>query len=99
MQNKEEELVELNRQLRSERALSEEERSRLVTEITQREAQVAQMRSIVESKTYETNQLQREVNQTRQSQNNHHINHHVQEHNGSDDYTNVNVGKLRISPA
>jgi len=93
LQNKEEELVELNRQLRSERALSEEERARLVSEIGQRETQVTQMRSIVESKTLETNQLQREVNERRhlqpvQVQNNH---HHVSEHNGSGDYTNVNV--------
>lgn len=94
LQNKEEELVELNRQLRSERALSEEERSRLVHEIGQREVQVAQMRSLVESKTQETNQLQREVNQSHHfQQNNHHQHHHVAEHNGSDDYTNVNVGK------
>jgi len=88
LQSKEEELMELNRQLRSERALSEEERSRLTTEISQRESQVAQMRLMVESKTQETNQLQREVNERRHL---HQNNHHVAEHNGSDDYSNVNV--------
>jgi len=88
LQSKEEELLELNRQLRSERMLSEEERSRLVAEITQREAHVAQMRSLVESKTNETNQLQRQVNERR-----HHVPeyNHVHEHNGSDDHSNAHV--------
>jgi uncharacterized protein HemX len=61
LQIKQEELLELNRQLRSERMMSEEERARLIAEIEQRETQVSKMRNIVETKTHETNQLQREV--------------------------------------
>ncbi|KAI6182487.1 Moesin/ezrin/radixin-like protein 1 [Aphelenchoides bicaudatus] len=96
LQQREEELVELNRQLRSERALSEEERSRLVHEIGQRESQVAQMRNLVESKTHETNQLQREVERRHLQNHNHHvaepnIYEHHHEHNGSGEYTNANV--------
>jgi hypothetical protein len=58
LQIKQEELLELNRQLRSERMMSEEERARLIAEIEQRETQVSKMRNIVETKTHETNQLQ-----------------------------------------
>lgn len=81
--------------------LSEEERARLVSEISQRETQVASMRSLVESKTYETNKLQLEVDRHQRQQNNHH--HYVaephvpehHEHNGSGDYTSVNVGSFK----
>lgn len=46
------------------------------------------MRLMVESKTYETNQLQRAVDEHRHL---HQNSHHLAEHNGSDDYTNANI--------
>lgn len=69
--------------------MSEEERSRLITEITFREAQVSEMRSQVQERTSEANRLQQEVEQQRYK----HTNNGVKEHNGSDDLTNAHVGK------
>lgn len=65
--------------------MSEEERQRLANEIALRESQVAEMRSEVDQKTYETNLLQREVEDARRrqehkEQQNHVHQHHVQEH-------------------
>ncbi|CAD5209639.1 unnamed protein product [Bursaphelenchus xylophilus] len=83
LQNKEKELQELTHQLQSERVMSEEEHSRLLRAIAESENQVAEMRTKVEYKTTEANNLQRQMDQR-------HI-QHIAEHNGSDDYSNANV--------
>uniref|UniRef100_A0A914BXN8 Moesin/ezrin/radixin homolog 1 n=1 Tax=Acrobeloides nanus TaxID=290746 RepID=A0A914BXN8_9BILA len=85
LEQKEHELQDLTQQLHSERMMSEEERQRLANEIALRESQVAEMRSEVDQKTYETNLLQREVEDARRrqehkEQQNHVHQHHVQEH-------------------
>uniref|UniRef100_F1KX42 Moesin/ezrin/radixin homolog 1 n=1 Tax=Ascaris suum TaxID=6253 RepID=F1KX42_ASCSU len=61
LESKEQDLRRLNEQLRSEREMSTEERNRLVSEIREREMQVAEMREQVDAKTAETNRLKREV--------------------------------------
>ncbi|CAD5206647.1 unnamed protein product [Bursaphelenchus okinawaensis] len=83
LQAKEHELQQLTHQLQSERMMSEEERSRLLRAINESESQVAEMRTKVETKTVEANNLQRQMDQ-RNIQ-------HIAEHNGSDDYSNANV--------
>jgi len=58
---KEHELNYLNNQLQSERAMGEEERQRLINEITEREDQIFKMKNHIESATTKTTNLQREV--------------------------------------
>ena len=101
LEQKEQELLHFTQQLQSERLMSEEERARLINEITFREAQVAEMRSQVDLKTNETQRLQKEVEEQRHrrnyennnhsNNNNYHNNNELQEHNGSDDLTDVHV--------
>uniref|UniRef100_A0A915D7V4 Moesin/ezrin/radixin homolog 1 n=1 Tax=Ditylenchus dipsaci TaxID=166011 RepID=A0A915D7V4_9BILA len=99
LETKEQELMNLTKQLQSERLMSEEERGRLVSEITFREAQVAEMRTTVDAKTTETNKLQQQVEEQRYRQpqyttnnnNNNGVQEHNFEHNGSDDLTNAHV--------
>lgn len=79
--------------------MSEEERTRLISEITTRESQVAEMRSQVDAKTYETNRLQFEVEQARKSRAARVENERpmLKEHNGDvdhDDLTNAHIGGL-----
>ncbi len=76
--------------------MSEEERTRLINEISMRETQVAEMRTQVRTKTTETDKLQREVDEQRNRShpynNSHFLNEH--EHNGdSDDLTVAHVGR------
>lgn len=101
MEQKEKELLHFTQKLQSERLMSEEERTRLINEITYRESQVSEMRSQVDFKTNETNRLQMEVEEQRQrrqneqqksNNNNNYYKNELQEHNGSDDLTNVHVG-------
>ena len=93
LEQKEREIRELAARLDEERHISEEERQKLVNEIQLREGQVSEMRTQIETKTYETNQLQREVEEHRQRQvfagssNNH---HHF-EPNGLDDMVETHV--------
>lgn len=106
MEQKEQELLHFTEKLQTERLMSEEERSRLINEISFRETQVAEMRSQVDYKTNETNRLQMEVEEQRQrrrneqqkqsnnNNNNNYYKNELQEHNGSDDFTNVHVGKF-----
>ncbi|KAL7080551.1 hypothetical protein ACQ4LE_000597 [Meloidogyne hapla] len=61
LEQKEEELHELNRQMQSERAMSSEERNRLLREIAAQETQVTAMRSEVQIKTDKMNKLKEEV--------------------------------------
>uniref|UniRef100_A0A915MWQ4 Moesin/ezrin/radixin homolog 1 n=1 Tax=Meloidogyne javanica TaxID=6303 RepID=A0A915MWQ4_MELJA len=61
LEQKEEELHELNRQMQSERAMSTEERNRLLREIAAQENQVTAMRSEVQIKTDKMNKLKEEV--------------------------------------
>ncbi|GMS98602.1 hypothetical protein PENTCL1PPCAC_20777 [Pristionchus entomophagus] len=60
LQRKEHELRDISAMLASERAMSEEERRRLVIEVESRESEVRHMRSEVERKTVETSRLQEE---------------------------------------
>uniref|UniRef100_A0A7E4W405 Moesin/ezrin/radixin homolog 1 n=1 Tax=Panagrellus redivivus TaxID=6233 RepID=A0A7E4W405_PANRE len=85
LEEKENELRQLTYQLQSERQLSEEEREKLISEIKRREGQVHEMRQEVEAKAYQTDLLQREVDEHRQRQvnafssngyNNGHQSHH-----------------------
>lgn len=68
LETKEDELRVLTEQLKSEREMSQEERDRLLAEVEKRELQVAEMREQVETKTVETNRLQREVEEARARQ-------------------------------
>lgn len=68
LEAKERELRDLTEQLQSEREMSAEEKERLISEIRNREMQVAEMREQVESKTAETNRLQKEVDEARMRQ-------------------------------
>jgi len=82
----------LTKQLQSERQMSEEERVRLINEISVRETPVDEMRKQVRVKSSETDKLQKEVDEQRQrSQYNNHQ-HFLNEHNGSDDLTTAHVG-------
>lgn len=63
LEAKEQDLRMLNEQLQSEREMSTEERNRLISEIRERELQVAEMREQVDLKTAETNRLKKEVDE------------------------------------
>lgn len=60
LQRKEHELRDISAMLASERAMSEEERRRLVIEVESRESEVRHMRTEVERKAVETSRLQAE---------------------------------------
>uniref|UniRef100_A0A0M3K1X5 Moesin/ezrin/radixin homolog 1 n=1 Tax=Anisakis simplex TaxID=6269 RepID=A0A0M3K1X5_ANISI len=66
LEAKEQDLRMLNEQLQSEREMSTEERNRLISEIRERELQVAEMREQVDLKTAETNRLKKEVDYSSQ---------------------------------
>ncbi|KAK0429461.1 hypothetical protein QR680_011391 [Steinernema hermaphroditum] len=92
LESKESELLELTRQLQSEKVMSEEERERLVVAISEREQAVAEMRSQVDAKTEETYRLQQEVEMARQRQQaENHARGGVREHEGPDDLTNAHL--------
>ncbi|KAL3120816.1 hypothetical protein niasHT_008108 [Heterodera trifolii] len=61
LEEKEHELQTLNTELASERAMSKEERSRLLTEIALQESRVSEKRFEVKNKTEEMNKLKAEV--------------------------------------
>uniref|UniRef100_A0A914I6I8 Moesin/ezrin/radixin homolog 1 n=1 Tax=Globodera rostochiensis TaxID=31243 RepID=A0A914I6I8_GLORO len=61
LEEKEHDLQSLNRELASERAMSEEERSRLLNQIALHESRVSEIRSEVKNKTEEMNKLKVEV--------------------------------------
>jgi hypothetical protein len=61
LQRKEVELNHLNNELSSERALSAEERKRLIDEVAARENQIAEMRLLIKAKTNKSNELRRSI--------------------------------------
>lgn len=81
----------LTEQLQSERMMSEDERSRLVSEIKVREVQVEEMREQVDAKTTETYKLQLEVQEVRSRQQDNKV--FSSSLNEIEDLTNAHVGK------
>lgn len=81
----------LTEQLKSERMMSEDERSRLVSEIKVREVQVEEMREQVDAKTTETYKLQLEVQEVRSRQQDNKV--FSSSLNEIEDLTNAHVGK------
>uniref|UniRef100_A0A183CBU7 Moesin/ezrin/radixin homolog 1 n=1 Tax=Globodera pallida TaxID=36090 RepID=A0A183CBU7_GLOPA len=93
LEEKEHDLQSLNREFASERAMSEEERSRLLNEIALHESRVTEMRSEVKNKTEEMNKLKAEVESGKATA---HIynpgnGHLPTEFNDPDDLTNAHV--------
>ncbi|KAL3068753.1 hypothetical protein niasHS_017319 [Heterodera schachtii] len=93
LEEKEHELQTLNTELASERAMSEEERSRLLTEIAMQESRVSEMRFEVKNKTDEMNKLKAEVESGKTTA---HIynpgnGHLPTEFNDPDDLTNAHI--------
>lgn len=83
-------MLSFTEQLQSERMLSEDERSRLLSEIKFRETQVDEMRQQVEVKTIETQKLQFQVEEVQlRQQNNKPFYNSLNE---MEDLTDVHVG-------